>query len=94
MTLAIVLLSAGAFFWFQRGLQVGSALPVIAMMSCATNLTAILGGLVVFGEPLGANAWLAGLHLSSFVVVAIAGWILAPAQVRMAGAPAVAPVAG
>jgi hypothetical protein len=81
---AILLLSAGAFFWFQRGLQTGSVLPVIAMMSAATNLTAILGGLAVFGETLGPNLWIAGLHVAAFGLVGVAGWLLAPAQARLA----------
>jgi hypothetical protein len=89
---AIVLLSAGAFFWFQRGLQTGSVLPVIALMSAATNLTAILGGLVVFGDALGPNGWIAALHLGAFALVGVAGWLLAPAQARVS-APAQAPEA-
>jgi hypothetical protein len=86
--LAIALLSTGAFFCFQRGLQTGRALPVIALMSAATNLVAILGGVTVFGDPLGPGAWLTAVHVGAFLVVGAAGWLLAPAQARMVGGPA------
>jgi drug/metabolite transporter (DMT)-like permease len=95
----IALLSAGAFFCFQRGLQIGRALPVIALMSAATNLVAILGGVVVFGDPVGATAALAAAHVVAFLLVGVGCWLLAPAQARMMAAgdeaghaPSVAPV--
>ena len=43
----VAMASAGAFFCFQRGLQIGPALPVIALMTAATHRVAIAGGLVV-----------------------------------------------
>lgn len=78
--LAAAALTIGAFFFFQRGLQTGRALPVIALMSGGTNVVSIVGGFLVFGDPLGANTPLAALHLVSFVLVALAAWLLAPAQ--------------
>jgi hypothetical protein len=59
-----------AFFAFQRGLQTGRALPVIA----------ILGGFIVFGDPVGRTTVLSALHVTGFVLVALAAWLLAPAQ--------------
>jgi multidrug transporter EmrE-like cation transporter len=86
--LTIALLNIGAFFCFQRGLQSGIALPVIALMTAGTNVVAILGGVAVFGDPLGPGAGLTAAHLAAFVLVCAAGWLLAPAQARMvAGAP-------
>jgi hypothetical protein len=76
--------SVGAFFCFQRGLQLGPALPVIALMTAATNVVAVVGGLTVFSEPLGATAGFAALHTVALVTVGVAAWLLAPAQVRMA----------
>jgi hypothetical protein len=80
---AILLLSAGAFFCFQRGLQIGLALPVIALMSAATNLVAILGGVAVFGDPLGATPVVAAAHVVAFALVGVGAWLLAPAQARV-----------
>jgi hypothetical protein len=78
--------SFGAFFCFQRGLQIGPALPVIALMTAATNLVAILGGLTVFSEPLGTSSATGLLHAVALGIVGLAAWRLAPAQVRMSDA--------
>jgi hypothetical protein len=45
----------GAFFALARGLQLGEAIPVIATASVASNCAAILGGVVVFGDPIGSG---------------------------------------
>ena len=50
---AAIAASIGAFFCFQRGLQSGKAMPVIALMTAGTNVVSIVGGLTVFGDPLG-----------------------------------------
>ena len=46
----------GAFFALARGMQLGEAIPVIATASVASNCAAILGGVVVFGDPIGSGA--------------------------------------
>ncbi len=80
--LALVL-SAGAFLCFQRGLQLGPAVPVVALMTAATNAVAVLGGLVVFHDALGGTAAAVVAHLAGFVFIAVAGWRLAAAQTRL-----------
>lgn len=80
---AVLLASAGAFFCFQRGLQIGPAVPVIALMTAATNLVAILVGVVVLGEPLGASLPVALAHAAALAAVGVAAWWLAPAQARL-----------
>jgi drug/metabolite transporter (DMT)-like permease len=77
---AAIFTSVGAFFCFQRGLQSGNAMPVIALMTAGTNIVSILGGLTVFGDPLGHRPALVAVHAGAFVVVALAAWLLAPAQ--------------
>lgn len=81
---AAALATAGAFFCFQRALQTGRALPVIALMTAATNLVSILGGLLVLGEPLGRRPALAALHVCAFLLMGLAAWLLAPAQAALA----------
>ena len=81
---AAALATCGAFFCFQRALQTGRALPVIALMTAATNLVSILGGLVVLAEPLGRGPGLSALHVVAFLVVGVAAWLLAPAQAALA----------
>lgn len=86
----VALLSAGAFFCFQRGLQTGAAVPVIALMTATTNAVAILGGLLVFGDPLGATTLLAVPHALALLAIGVAAWRLAPSQARLTVGPVAA----
>jgi drug/metabolite transporter (DMT)-like permease len=77
-TVAAAILTAGAFFAFQRGLQRGRAVPVIALMTTGTNVLSVLGGLIVFGDPLGRDPALVALHGAGFAAIAVATAALAP----------------
>jgi hypothetical protein len=79
----VVAVSAGGFFCFQRGLQIGPPVPVIVLMTAATNLVAVAAGLIVFAEPLGASAAASALHLLAFGLVGAAAWRLSAAQARL-----------
>jgi hypothetical protein len=88
---AAVVATVGAFFAFQRGLQSGRAVPVISLMTAATTAVAVLGGFVVFGDPLGHSPLLVAVHLVAFALVAVAAAALAPvasAAERGVGEPA------
>jgi hypothetical protein len=80
---AAAVATVGAFFAFQRGLQTGRALPVIALMTAATNVGSIAGAFVVLGDRLGRTPQLAALHALAFALVLVAAWGLAPAQARL-----------
>jgi hypothetical protein len=82
--------TAGGFFAFQRGLQSGPATGVVTLMTAGTNVVAILGGLLVMGEPLGATPALAALHAAAFGLVVLAG-LLAASELGRLEAPAAAP---
>jgi hypothetical protein len=82
--------TAGGFFAFQRGLQSGPATGVVTLMTAGTNVAAILGGLLVMGEPLGATPQLAALHAGAFVLVVLAG-LLAASELSRLEEPAAAP---
>lgn len=84
----IVAATALAFFCLQRGLQIGPPLPVIVLMTAATNLVAVAGGLVVFAEPLGATTAASALHVLAFGLVGAAAWRLSTAQARLVPADA------
>ncbi|HEU0316862.1 MAG TPA: hypothetical protein VFR49_06000, partial [Solirubrobacteraceae bacterium] len=45
-----------AFYASARGLQDGEAVPVIAVTGAAANISAIAGGILVFGDPLPGDA--------------------------------------
>jgi hypothetical protein len=75
---AAAVATVGAFFAFQRGLQSGRAVAVISLMTAATTAVSVLGGFVVFGDPLGHTPPLVALHLVAFALVAVAAAALAP----------------
>jgi hypothetical protein len=66
-----ILASVLAFLASARGFQEGDAVPVIACTSTAANVTAIVGGIVVFGDALAAGILLA-VQLAAFALVAAA----------------------
>jgi drug/metabolite transporter (DMT)-like permease len=84
--------SVGAFFCFQRALQSGRPMPVIALMTAGNNIVSIIGGLAVFGDPLGHRPAMVLIHVAAFGLIVFAAWLLAPAQAAVA-APT-APPAG
>ena len=50
-----VMASVIAFYASARGLQKGEAVPVITLTSAAANVTAISGGIIVFGDPMPSD---------------------------------------
>ena len=50
-----MLASVIAFYASARGLQKGEAVPVITMTSAAANVSAISGGILVFGDPMPSD---------------------------------------
>lgn len=77
--------SIGGFFCFQRALQSGRAVPVIALMTAACNLVSIIGGLTVFRDPLGHRAGAELIHVIAFALIVLAAWLLAPVQAALVG---------
>jgi drug/metabolite transporter (DMT)-like permease len=75
--------SVGAFYASAKGLQDGDAVPVIAVTGTTANVAGIVGGILVFGDPLAGNpAWLA-VQCVAFALVLFAAWLM-PAPVRAA----------
>jgi hypothetical protein len=62
-----------------RRLQIGPAVEVVAPASVAANLVAIMGGIVVFDEPVGSGPPAIGARLVAFLLV-IVGAALMPVQ--------------
>jgi drug/metabolite transporter (DMT)-like permease len=86
-TLMTVAASVAAFYASAKGLQDGDAIPVIAITGTAANVTGIVGGIIVFGDPLSGNPVALVVQLFAFVLVLAAAWLM-PAPVRAAGSPA------
>ncbi|MBD0282864.1 MAG: DMT family transporter [Thermoleophilaceae bacterium] len=74
-----------AFFASARSLQLGPAVPVIAVTSIAGNASAIPAGIVVFGDPLGEDAAAVVIRSLAFALVVVAAALI-PAPTRAAAA--------
>ncbi len=89
--LVCVAASVAAFYSSAKGLQDGDAVPVIAVTGTAANVAGIVGGFIVFGDPLPGSPIALIVQCFAFLLVLGAAWLM-PAPVRVAS-PAVAAVA-
>ena len=78
----VILAAVAAFFASARSLQIGDAVPVIAVTGVASNLSAMLAGVVVFNDPLGDTPLLVALRIAAFALVIVAAALM-PAPVRV-----------
>jgi drug/metabolite transporter (DMT)-like permease len=85
-TLTALAASVLAFYASARGLQLGPGVAVIAFTSVAANLAAIMGGILVFRDPIGIGALAIVARVIAFGLV-IAGAAFMPAPVRAGQAP-------
>jgi len=76
-----ILTAIAAFFATARSLQIGNAVGVIAATNSAANVLGIVGGIVVFGDPLGQDSATVVGRLLAFVLV-VSAVALVPAPVR------------
>ena len=82
-TLVALAASVAAFYASARGLQVGEGISVIALTSVSANLSAILGGILVFDDPMGGDAIEIVARGMAFAMVIIATGLM-PAPMRAA----------
>jgi drug/metabolite transporter (DMT)-like permease len=75
--------SIAAFYASARALQVGEGVSTIAITTVSANVSAILGGILVFGDPLGDDAYAIVARTCAFALV-IAAAALTPAPMRAA----------
>lgn len=83
--------SVAAFYASAKGLQDGQAVPVIAITGTAANLSGIVGGIIVFGDPLSGNPLFLVIECLAFGLVLMAAWMM-PGPVRAAGGLSGAPL--
>jgi len=84
-TLSALIAMVVAFYASARSLQLGPAIAVITFTSVAGNVVALLGGILVFRDPMGHSPALIVTRLAAFCLV-ILGAALLPGRHR-AGAP-------
>ena len=82
-TLTAMIAGVISFYASARSLQIGEGVEVIAITSVAANLGAILGGIVVFHDPIGSGAAAITARFLAFCLV-VAGAALMPAPTRAA----------
>jgi hypothetical protein len=80
-TMAALAASVLAFYASARGLQLGPGVAVIAFTSVAANLAAIVGGILVFRDPIGIGAPAIVARVIAFGLV-ITGAAFMPVPVR------------
>jgi drug/metabolite transporter (DMT)-like permease len=86
-TFAALAASVVAFYASARGLQLGPGVEVIALTAVAANLTAIVGGILVFRDPIGTGPAAITGRLIAFGLI-IGGAAMIPAPVRVGRRPA------
>jgi drug/metabolite transporter (DMT)-like permease len=80
-----VLCAIAAFYASARSLQVGDGVGVLAATTSMANLFGILGGIVIFGEPLGNDPMTVTGRLLAFVLAVVAvGLVPAPSRAHEA----------
>jgi hypothetical protein len=80
-SLVTVAASVVAFFASAKGLQDGEPVPVIAVTGTAASVAGIVGGIIVFGDPMPGNPALLVVQCLAFIFVLLAAWLM-PAPVR------------
>jgi drug/metabolite transporter (DMT)-like permease len=85
-TLTALVAFVASFYASARSLQIGLAIEVIAITSVTANLAAILGGILVFGDPIGSGVLGITARLLAFGLV-IAGAALVPAPLHARSGP-------
>ena len=78
-----VIASVAAFYSSAKGLQDGDAVPVIAVTGTAANVSGVIGGIIVFGDPLSGHPLTLAIELGAFALVLVAAW-MTPAPTRAA----------
>jgi drug/metabolite transporter (DMT)-like permease len=79
--------SVAAFYASAKGLQDGDPVPVIAITGTTANIAGVIGGIIVFGDPLSANPVALSVECLAFGLVFVAAWLM-PAPVHAAPAAA------
>ena len=67
-----------AFYTSARALQDGEAVPVIAATSTAANVSCILGGILVFGDPMPGDTLGIAVQVLAFALVCVAALVTPP----------------
>ena len=84
LALVILIASLVGLLISARSLQLGDAVPMIALTSAAANLTTIAAGPIVFAEPLPNSDLGVGLRMIAFAFVIVAAALTPPPASELA----------
>jgi hypothetical protein len=84
LALVILVASLVGLLVSARSLQLGDAVPMIALTSAAANLTTIAAGPLVFGEPMPASGLGVAVRMLAFGLVIVAAALTPPPAHRHA----------
>ncbi|MGB9182827.1 MAG: hypothetical protein WCB67_02095 [Solirubrobacteraceae bacterium] len=84
LALVILVASLVGLLISARSLQLGDAVPMIALTSAAANLTTIAAGPIVFGEPLPNSDLGFGVRMAAFAFVIVAAALTPPPAPELA----------
>jgi drug/metabolite transporter (DMT)-like permease len=82
-TLAALIAMVVAFYASARSLQLGPAIAVITFTSLTGNIVALLGGVIIFHDPIGHTPLQTAARIAAFCLV-ILGAALLPGRLRTA----------
>jgi hypothetical protein len=85
LALVIMIASLIGLVVSARSLQLGDAVPVIALTSAAANLTTIAAGPIAFSERLPTNGFALGVRLLAFALVIVAAALTPPPSAGLGG---------
>jgi hypothetical protein len=80
LALIILVASLVGLLISARSLQLGDAVPMIALTSAAANLTTIAAGPLVFGEPMPESQLGVVVRVLAFALVILAAALTPPPQ--------------
>jgi drug/metabolite transporter (DMT)-like permease len=75
--------SIAAFYASAKALQDGDPVPVIAITGTAGNVAGIIGGIIVFADPMPGNTLALAVQCTAFALVLAAAWLM-PAPIHAA----------
>jgi multidrug transporter EmrE-like cation transporter len=78
--------SVAAFYASAKGLQDGDAVPVIAVTGTAANVSGVIGGIIVFGDPLSGHPLALVAECLAFALVLFAAWLTPGVRAKAATA--------
>lgn len=87
LTLVAVLGGIGTFLAFARSLQLGDPVAVIVVSTAVTTVAAIIGGVLVYGDPLGSDPGAMIARSLAFIAVIAAAALLPMVPAEQRGAP-------